>query len=208
MCSRAAKSGQPCPRAAVVDSWPERQEEVEMKNIILCSDGTGNSAIKGRGTNVFKLYEALDRTGSPGYTAQLAFYDDGVGTRGFRLFRILGGAFGLGLARNVRGLYLNLVRTYEAGDRIYLFGFSSWRIHGPGARRDDLRLRYREPEPQRRDTAYRARVETRGHSGAQGVSLGVSYRPQSDSRRTQGKAGTPQRGQSRSDPDDRCMGHG
>jgi len=28
-----------------------------MKNIILCSDGTGNSAIKGRGTNVFKLFE-------------------------------------------------------------------------------------------------------------------------------------------------------
>ena len=95
-----------------------------MKNIILCSDGTGNSAIKGRGTNVFKLYEALDRTGSPCHTPQLAFYDDGVGTRGFRLFRILGGAFGLGLARNVRGLYLNLVRTYDEGDRIYLFGFS------------------------------------------------------------------------------------
>ena len=28
------------------------------KNIVVCSDGTGNSAIKGRGTNVFKLFEA------------------------------------------------------------------------------------------------------------------------------------------------------
>lgn len=30
------------------------------KNIIICADGTGNSAIKDRGTNVFKLYEAVD----------------------------------------------------------------------------------------------------------------------------------------------------
>ena len=27
------------------------------KNIVICSDGTGNTAVKGRGTNVFKLYE-------------------------------------------------------------------------------------------------------------------------------------------------------
>ena len=56
-----------------------------MKNIILCSDGTGNTAIKGRGTNVFKLFEAVDlnehRT-NPALDAQLAFYDDGVGTQG------------------------------------------------------------------------------------------------------------------------------
>lgn len=29
------------------------------KNIVLCSDGTGNTEIKGRGTIVFKLYEAV-----------------------------------------------------------------------------------------------------------------------------------------------------
>ncbi|NOU10862.1 MAG: hypothetical protein HOO98_12725, partial [Nitrospira sp.] len=33
------------------------------KNIVLCSDGTGNTAIKARGTNVFKLYEAIDIQG-------------------------------------------------------------------------------------------------------------------------------------------------
>lgn len=53
------------------------------KNIILCSDGTGNADIKGRGTNVFKLFEAVDlneyRT-NPELDAQIAFYDDGVGT--------------------------------------------------------------------------------------------------------------------------------
>ncbi len=30
------------------------------KKIVICSDGTGNSDIKGRGTNVFKLLEATD----------------------------------------------------------------------------------------------------------------------------------------------------
>ena len=33
------------------------------KNIIICSDGTGNTAIKGRGTNVFKIFEAADLNG-------------------------------------------------------------------------------------------------------------------------------------------------
>ena len=97
----------------------------EPKNIVLCSDGTGNTAAKGRGTNVFKLYEALDHTRPSNATwSQVAFYDDGVGTQQARLLRVVGGAFGFGLAKNVRQLYMNLVRVYNPGDRIYLFGFS------------------------------------------------------------------------------------
>ncbi len=64
------------------------------KNIILLSDGTGNSNIKDRGTNVFKLYEALDFNGLHGPQKQVAFYDDGVGTEEFKPLKILGGAFG------------------------------------------------------------------------------------------------------------------
>ena len=91
------------------------------KNIIICSDGTGNKDIKARGTNVFKIYESVDRHSS---TPQLAFYDDGVGTEDFKFLAMMGGAFGLGLSRNVRELYAHLVRCYEPGDNIYLFGFS------------------------------------------------------------------------------------
>lgn len=91
------------------------------KNIILCSDGTGNTTIKGRGTNVFKLFEAVDPDPS---LNQKIFYDDGVGTESFKLLKLLGGAFGLGLSNNVRQLYANLARVYEPGDNIYLFGFS------------------------------------------------------------------------------------
>lgn len=97
------------------------------KNIVICSDGTGNTAIKNRGTNVFRLYEALDLHGwlhDSSIPRQLAFYDDGVGTGGIKPLRILGGAFGLGLSRNVKKLYAALARVYEPDDRIYLFGFS------------------------------------------------------------------------------------
>jgi uncharacterized protein (DUF2235 family) len=97
------------------------------KNIILCSDGTGNTAIKGRGTNVFKLFEAVDLNeyrSDPRLDAQLAFYDDGVGTEGNALVKMLGGAAGYGLGRNVKKLYRELARVYDEGDRIFLFGFS------------------------------------------------------------------------------------
>ncbi|MGZ4960598.1 MAG: DUF2235 domain-containing protein [Methylomonas sp.] len=102
------------------------------KNIILLSDGTGNSNVKDRGTNVFKLYEALDCNGLHSPIEQIAFYDDGVGTEEFKPLKIMGGAFGWGLARNVRNLYKELVQVYDPGDandpetadKIYLFGFS------------------------------------------------------------------------------------
>jgi len=98
-----------------------------VKNIIICSDGTGNSTIKGRGTNVFKLFETVDLVGhrtNPDLTPQLAFYDDGVGTEDFKPLKVFAGMTGFGLSRNVKQLYKELVRVYDPGDRIYLFGFS------------------------------------------------------------------------------------
>ena len=60
------------------------------KNIVICSDGTGYSSIKSRGTNVFKLYEAVDLNGhrfEPTLIPQVALYDDGVGTENLKLVR-------------------------------------------------------------------------------------------------------------------------
>ena len=90
------------------------------RNIVLLSDGTGNSAAKLNRTNVWWLYQALDL----GDDDQIAIYDDGVGTSGFRPLRLLGGAFGWGLSRNVRDLYEFVCRHYRAGDHVYIFGFS------------------------------------------------------------------------------------
>jgi uncharacterized protein (DUF2235 family) len=91
------------------------------KRIVLLSDGTGNSAAKLFKTNVWRLYEALDRSDQ---TKQVAYYDDGIGTSSFRPLAALGGIFGFGLKRNVLDLYRFLCRNYDSGDRIYCFGFS------------------------------------------------------------------------------------
>lgn len=91
------------------------------KNIIICSDGTGNTTVKNRGTNVFKLFEAVNTHHA---TPQTTIYDDGVGSGTSKISQILGGAFGYGLSRNVCQLYTSLVRNYDPDDKIYLFGFS------------------------------------------------------------------------------------
>src|ERR1044071_1147896 len=98
------------------------------QNIILLSDGTGNSASKLFKTNVWRLYQSLDlsETGpaDPSRQKQIAYYHDGVGTSSFKPLAVLGGAFGWGLKRNVLDLYTFLCRNYEPGDRICTFGFS------------------------------------------------------------------------------------
>jgi hypothetical protein len=82
------------------------------KNIILLSDGTGNSAAKVWRTNVWRLFQCLDLKDSN----QIAIYDDGVGTSSFLPLAILGGAFGYGLKRNVLDLYKFLCRNYQPGE--------------------------------------------------------------------------------------------
>lgn len=91
------------------------------RKIILLSDGTGNSAAKVWRTNVWRVFESIDLSGS----GQVAFYDDGVGTSSFKPIAILGGAFGYGLKRNVLDLYKFACRNFhEPDDEIFGFGFS------------------------------------------------------------------------------------
>lgn len=91
------------------------------KNIVLLSDGTGNSSAQLLKTNVWRVYEALDLDDP---SEQVACYDDGVGTSGFKPVALLGGALGFGLKKNVLRLYRFLCEHYDPGDRIYAFGFS------------------------------------------------------------------------------------
>jgi uncharacterized protein (DUF2235 family) len=97
-----------------------------VKHIILLSDGTGNSSAKLFKTNVWRVYQALDLADpkDPQEPRQFVYYDDGVGTSSFKPLALLGGALGVGLARNVRDLYAFLCRNYEDGDKIFAFGFS------------------------------------------------------------------------------------
>jgi uncharacterized protein (DUF2235 family) len=88
------------------------------KNIVLLSDGTGNSAGKVFKTNVWRWYQALDlaQNNPDGTPAQIAYYDGGVGSSAFKPLAIIGGAFGWGLKRNVIDLYTYLCRNYQDGD--------------------------------------------------------------------------------------------
>src|SRR5436190_19811185 len=91
------------------------------KNIVLLSDGTGNSSSKLFKTNVWRMFEALDPKNP---LEQIAYYDDGVGTSSFKPLAILGGIFGVGLKRNVIDIYSFCCRNYQPGDKVFGFGFS------------------------------------------------------------------------------------
>ncbi len=120
-----------------------------MKTIVFCADGTWNGPGQpeeqeeqgGRRTNVFKLFLNLagdlspdslrsadeqERTvvGADGKPTQIAKYLHGVGDSKNLLVRVLGGGGGAGLVtRIVRG-YTFISRNFEAGDRIFILGFS------------------------------------------------------------------------------------
>lgn len=100
-----------------------RQEDVEKtedkmaKSIVFCADGTWDSSANG--TNVYKLYKACLTTAT-----QVPYYDDGVGSDGTPIEKLLGGAFGAGLFQKIKDGYSKIAQVYEAGDPIFLFGFS------------------------------------------------------------------------------------
>ncbi len=87
------------------------------KRIAFCADGTWDNADKN--TNVYKLYKALNITGD-----QIPLYDDGVGASGDPLIKLVGGAFGTGLWQKIKDAYAKISHVYEAGDSVYIFGFS------------------------------------------------------------------------------------
>jgi uncharacterized protein (DUF2235 family) len=105
------------------------------KNILIFSDGTGQ--IGGlrpdqRLSNVYKLYRATrsgpDSTISP--NQQVAFYDPGLGAGEIggwtfkRIRNVLASAVGTGISDNMIDCYEAIIANYEAGDKIFLFGFS------------------------------------------------------------------------------------
>ncbi|WP_299703205.1 DUF2235 domain-containing protein [uncultured Tateyamaria sp.] len=99
-----------------------------MTRIAIFCDGTWNSPDMQEPTSVHKLKRALVNDPSK---EQVAAYFAGIGTdRRFDgpvkkfLNRWGGGAFGWGLDAKVKQAYQFLAQAYQAGDEIYLFGFS------------------------------------------------------------------------------------
>ncbi|MFD1811506.1 DUF2235 domain-containing protein [Rhodococcus gannanensis] len=91
------------------------------KRLVVCCDGTWNSPDEKNPTNVSKIALAIAPSDASG-KEQRTYYGSGVGTRKNERFR--GGAFGVGLSRDVRNAYRFLVDNFEPGDEIYFFGFS------------------------------------------------------------------------------------
>ena len=87
------------------------------KRIVFCFDGTWQAPMSN--TNVYRMYKALTVTSD-----QVTFYDDGVGADAQGLDRLLDGAFGQGLLQKIMDGYTKIAHVYEAGDQIFLFGFS------------------------------------------------------------------------------------
>jgi uncharacterized protein (DUF2235 family) len=110
------------------------------KNILIFSDGTGQAGgltPDQNISNIYKLYRAT-RCGpenSIDPSQQLTFYDAGLGsqpdsgmlfvTRAYRwLHDVVSQATGLGITTNIIDCYAALLRMWQPGDRVFLFGFS------------------------------------------------------------------------------------
>lgn len=69
-----------------------------------------------------KIAQAVKPVSNDG-TPQNVFYDEGIGT-GDELDKLVGGAFGWGIDKNIQDAYRFLCLNHREGDEIYLFGFS------------------------------------------------------------------------------------
>lgn len=90
------------------------------KRIVICSDGTWNDPEDEIPTNVLRLARAIKPQDAQG-VQQVVFYDWGVGSY---YSSVRGGTSGLGMMKNVQDGYRFIVQNYDAGDHIYLFGYS------------------------------------------------------------------------------------
>ncbi|CAI4911137.1 ATV_HP_G0040910.mRNA.1.CDS.1 [Saccharomyces cerevisiae] len=104
------------------------------KNIILCLDGTRENFGPQPFTNILKLYNLLENGDS---SEQICYYQPGIGSVGFdavvdvrrrltisHLQNLLDSMFAFSLDNHICSAYLFLMKYFEPGDRIYMFGFS------------------------------------------------------------------------------------
>ncbi|KAF7719632.1 Uncharacterized protein PECH_004128 [Penicillium ucsense] len=117
-------AGQPVQENNDMDLKPAR------KRIIICCDGTWQSAVSGQKTvpsNVTRLCRSLNPVGTDKdgkEWQQVVWYDSGIGTNSLALGDALEGLTGQGMETNVIEAYNFVVLNYNPGDKIMCFGFS------------------------------------------------------------------------------------
>ncbi|KAI1502663.1 hypothetical protein F5X99DRAFT_407739 [Biscogniauxia marginata] len=138
---------------------PEKLPPLTKKRIIVCCDGTWQNADNGYvkptssdpiprlqiPSNVTRISRCFKRRCSDG-TFQIVYYQSGVGSRAGLIDRVLGGAFGIGIAENIREAYAYICANYVDGDEIVLVGFSrgAFTARSIGGMISDLGLLTRE----------------------------------------------------------------
>ncbi len=94
------------------------------KRIVICADGTWNrpeeDVESDIPTNVLRLARAIQPVCAKGVPQQV-FYDWGIGSSHSRM---VGGATGRGIHKNIMDAYRYIVQNHTADAEIFLFGFS------------------------------------------------------------------------------------
>ncbi|EMD89281.1 hypothetical protein COCC4DRAFT_195952 [Bipolaris maydis ATCC 48331] len=100
------------------------------KRLIVACDGTWLNSDDGtkNGTlsipsNITRISRAIKAVSQDGIQ-QIVNYQQGLGTEGGKISRLVGGSTGKGLAEDVREAYSFLANNYHPGDEIFLLGFS------------------------------------------------------------------------------------
>jgi uncharacterized protein (DUF2235 family) len=122
------------------------------RRIAFCSDGTWDTVANN--TNVYRISKAI--IAIPG--EQYSFYDDGVGSNGLPIQKLLGGAFGDGLFQKIKDGYSTISSVYEAGDEVFIFGFSrgAYTARSIAGMIAACGLPTKNPDPNLVDTAFQA----------------------------------------------------
>lgn len=118
------------------DASAGQSKNVAPSRLVVCFDGTGNHYQGDTSdTNIVKLYQKFDRT-DPN---QFHYYQPGIGTYSAseksvnlgplgrfreRLSEIIDDGFGTSFDQHVMEGYRFIMRYYDDGDKIYIFGFS------------------------------------------------------------------------------------
>jgi hypothetical protein len=106
-----------------------------MTTHVVCLDGTGQVKLQANPTNIARMFDALGgaavgagngsfETTTAGPPSVAGKYLAGVGTQGDPVLKLLGNAFGDGIAEPIVRGYTFLSRSYAVGDEIVITGFS------------------------------------------------------------------------------------
>ncbi len=169
------------PRKSPVSPHAADPQVFTGRNIVILSDGTGQRGgllFDERRSNIYKLYRAA-RSGPDSCVdanKQSAFYDPGLGTlpggidspaaaaRSF--YNLASQATGMGITGNIIDCYAEIIRRWQPGDRIFLFGFSrgayTVRCLGGVLRQCGVPTRAADGTPLRRDPATIRKIASAG----------------------------------------------